>query len=263
MSESVVLCEGYHDRAFWAGWLLSLGCTDRGRRRNGAGRKDVRDDRSGKVVGGEYGFRSKSEKFVRIVPCGGDSKAVAREARDRLKEERQRWLQQAAESQLARLIFCIDPDVNVDQASVKTGFAQRDLRAWVNEFDPSAEETEHGDMALFDGRTVVSLVRWEVSDEDKRGLPSQQTLERLVCAALVAVYSDRGDAVQEWLDSRPSGPKAGPKEYAWSHMAGWYAQQGCQEFFHVLWEKEPEVVQELRSRLTESGAWRIAEALAE
>jgi len=30
MSESVILCEGYHDRAFWAGWLLHLGCTDPG-----------------------------------------------------------------------------------------------------------------------------------------------------------------------------------------------------------------------------------------
>ena len=30
MSEAVVLCEGFHDRAFWAGWLLRLGCTDPG-----------------------------------------------------------------------------------------------------------------------------------------------------------------------------------------------------------------------------------------
>jgi hypothetical protein len=24
MSESVILCEGFHDRAFWDGWLTSL-----------------------------------------------------------------------------------------------------------------------------------------------------------------------------------------------------------------------------------------------
>lgn len=28
MSERVVLCEGYHDRAFWAGLLLRLNCGD-------------------------------------------------------------------------------------------------------------------------------------------------------------------------------------------------------------------------------------------
>lgn len=28
MSESVIYCEGYHDRAFWMGWLGHLGCVD-------------------------------------------------------------------------------------------------------------------------------------------------------------------------------------------------------------------------------------------
>jgi hypothetical protein len=30
MSESAVLCEGYYDRAFWAGLLVHLGCVDPG-----------------------------------------------------------------------------------------------------------------------------------------------------------------------------------------------------------------------------------------
>jgi hypothetical protein len=30
VSENRILCEGYHDRAFWAGWLLRLGCVDPG-----------------------------------------------------------------------------------------------------------------------------------------------------------------------------------------------------------------------------------------
>ena len=37
MSESLVLCEGYHDRAFWAGWLGRLGCSDVGFRPGTAG----------------------------------------------------------------------------------------------------------------------------------------------------------------------------------------------------------------------------------
>lgn len=30
MSESVILCEGFHDRAFWDGWLTHLGCNSDG-----------------------------------------------------------------------------------------------------------------------------------------------------------------------------------------------------------------------------------------
>ena len=43
MSESVILCEGYYDRAFWAGWLTHLGCTDPGQRANGTHRIPVKD----------------------------------------------------------------------------------------------------------------------------------------------------------------------------------------------------------------------------
>ncbi|MHC4178430.1 MAG: hypothetical protein ACYSWU_13035, partial [Planctomycetota bacterium] len=120
----------------------------------------------------------------------------------------------------------------------------------------------HGDIALDSGATLVSLVRWEASDAPVSGVPTQQTLERLVCAALVAAYPDRGPAVKSWLDARPVGPEAGPKEYGWSYMAGWYAQHGCEDFYRNLWRDE-RVVAELQSRLTESGAWRVAEALAD
>src|SRR5436309_2878174 len=80
------------------------------------------------------------------------------------------------------------------------------------------------------GATKVALVRWEASDPDGPGLPQQQTLERLVCAALIAAYPTRAKSVQDWLDSRPQPPGTHPKEHAWSHMAGWYADQGCEAF---------------------------------
>ena len=41
MSESVIFCEGYQDRAFWAGWLESLGCDNLGRRPAGMGRTGI------------------------------------------------------------------------------------------------------------------------------------------------------------------------------------------------------------------------------
>jgi len=45
-------------------------------------------------------------------------------------------------------------------------------------------------------------------------------------------------------------------------MAGWYAEQGCEAFYRVVWT-DANVVSELESRLRQCGAWRIAEALAE
>jgi hypothetical protein len=115
------------------------------------------------------------------------------------------------------------------------------------------------------GATQVFLVRWEVNDAVAVGLPNQQTLERLVCAALVAAYPDRGSTVQTWLDSRQNppanAPATEPKEFAWSYMAGWYAGHNCEDFYCSLW-REPKVAAELESRLRSSGAWQIAKALA-
>jgi hypothetical protein len=179
-----------------------------------------------------------------------------------LNEERERLQQQAAESRLARLILNVDPDVNADGTSAQTGFRQQDLWAVVQECDPSAAKDEHGDFGLFDSKILVSLVRWEASDPTIDGLQNRHTLERLVCAALVAAYPDRGPAVQSWLDSRPGGPQGGPKEFGWSYMAGWYAEFGCEAFYRNLWRDE-QVVAELQSRLAECGARRVAEALAD
>ena len=258
--ESVILCEGYHDRAFWAGWLEHLGCNDPGRPPGRTGRIDVLDPWGDKVTGGQYGYRSESAKFIRVFPCGGDRRRVLREARNRLNEEQQR-LQQGAEPRLARLILNVDPDVNADGTSTQTGFRHQDLRAVVQEYDPSAADGENGSLALFDGAILVSLIRWEASDPVADGVPNQQALERLVCAALRAAYPDRGPAVQKWLDSRPNGQEAGPKEYGWSYMAGWYAEHGCEDFYRNLW-RDGRVVAELQSRLNECGAWRVAEELA-
>jgi len=150
--------------------------------------------------------------------------------------------------------------------SPETGLRRQDLLAVVREFDPDAREDDRGDIALFAGATAISLVRWEAAAADALGVPARQTLERLVCAALVAAFPKRGPSVQNWLDSRPDAPDAGPKEFAWSHMAGWYAEHGCQEFYSYLWTAEGgdgRVRAELEKRLRGCGAWRIAEALAE
>lgn len=263
--ESLILCEGYHDRAFWAGWLLRLGCVDPGLDSTRGGRQKVVDPWGKAVTGGDFGYRTKRDGFVRVRPCGGKDRLFDR-ARSRLDQERQRAQQDKTQIQLARLVLTVDPDAPADGASSKTGFRQQDLGSWVCPFDEKARQDGSGDWLLFDGEVVVSLVRWTANDASGEGLPEQQTLERLVCAALVAAFPKRGPSVQNWLDSRPDAPDAGPKEFAWSHMAGWYAEHGCQEFYSYLWTAERgdgRVRAELEKRLRDCGAWRIAEALAE
>jgi len=249
MSESVILCEGYLDRAFWAGWLRRLGCTIP-EKVGGS----VQDELGRPVHRGQHMYSSKNGQDVRVVPCGGKPEV--------LREARQRLGQRAMKPHLSRLIINVDPDVDIDEPTAATGLRPQDVLAIGREFDPKATLGSEGDTALDGGATLVSLIRWETDDDQVAGVPSRQTLERLVCTALAVAYPKRGPAVGEWLKSRPDPPSATPKEFAWSHMAGWYAEHGCEAFYTLVWE-DAAVAAELQSRLEKSGAWRIAKALAE
>ena len=219
MSESVVLCEGYHDRAFWAGWLGHLGLADPGQLRGQDRARPVFDPWGKQVARGQFGYYSRTAHFVRIEPCYGDVKRILQVARARLDDESQRQRQGAGESRLRRLVLSIDSDAEIGEPFSGKGFTPADLYSWLRQIDPAALATEDG-VALFGGVTTVSLARWEAKDDNVMGVPSRQTLERLVSAAIVAAYPERGEPVQRWLDSRPHAPPAGPKEFALSHMAG-------------------------------------------
>jgi hypothetical protein len=254
MSESVILCEGYHDRAFWAGWLLYLGCTDPGKPTPGhVKRKTVNDPWNDPVIGsGQFAFLSQSGRFLRIQPCQG---------RTNILPAANRRLAQRTSRAITLLVMNIDADTHADGTSVATGLRQQDVLQFILNLDPGAFLNAAGEIEIDGGATKVALVRWEASDPHVRGLPPQQTLERLVCAALVAAYPPRAKPIEDWLASRPAPPAPDPKEHAWSHMAGWYAEHGCESFFSNLWN-DLRIVSELETRLRACGAWRIAEALA-
>jgi hypothetical protein len=252
MSESVVLCEGFHDRAFWDGWLTLLGCNSSGFKPGTPGAPGV-DPWGLKVGHGQFAYRSKSSRFVRVQHCKGRGN-VLRLARLRLIERNTKRLE--------RLVINVDVDISVaGGASSATGLRQQDVLHQVQQVDPHASISASGDISVDGGATKVSLVRWETGDAPGPGLPHQQTLERLVCAALAAAYPARAAPVQNWLDARPVPPTTDPKEHAWSYMAGWYADHGCDAFYLNLW-KDAIVVDQLEARLRASGAWAIAESLA-
>jgi hypothetical protein len=103
------------------------------------------------------------------------------------------------------LVINVDPDVIAGSAGGATGLKKQDVEHWANTFDPKAAENADGEIELDGGVTKVALVRWEVNDPAATpGLPDQQTLERLVCSALVAAYPPRAKAVQDWLNARPN-----------------------------------------------------------
>jgi hypothetical protein len=159
-------------------------------------------------------------------------------------------------------VINVDPDVAaaITPATV-SGLRVQDILQLVRTFDPSATVNPAGEIILDAGATTVSLIRWEATDPPAPGLPAQQTLERLVCAALNAAYPPRANSVQNWLDSRPDPPNPDPKEHAWSYMAGWYADQSCEASYSSLWI-DPQIVTQLESRLRSSGAWQIVESIA-
>ena len=248
--ESVILCEGFYDRAFWAGWLLYVGCTDPGV--GGGGRRlRILDPFGRAVVGGQHAYLSKSGKFIRVVPCEGKDN-ITRKARLRLLER--------VTHPLDRLLVSVDSDLNADGTAAATSpLSFQAVHGMVMQIDPSATSGPN-ELKITGGDITVSLIKWETGDLAITSLPNQQTLERLVCGAINEAYPARAKVLQEWLAARPDPPKENPKSFSWSQMAGWYPDRGCEGFLSTLWSDQS-IAQALEKRLQVSGAWSVVQAL--
>jgi hypothetical protein len=161
------------------------------------------------------------------------------------------------------MVLNVDADTNADgtPATGKT-LSRQSIETLLQQLSIPFIVAPEG-FIIDDGAAEINLIRWAVDDAHCPELPSQQTLERLACAAICAAHKGRGKCVQDWLAStfKMSGINAGVKEFALSHMAGWYAEQGCDAFYKCLWD-DPAIAHELTQRLQKSGAWHIAETLA-
>ncbi len=225
-----VLCEGYHDRAFWKGLLLQQGY------------EECRKIDGKKIMGGVYGYRFKEDYSLKVIPCGGKSE-IRKKAITRLR--------QLDTDPLDRLLINLDPD----SEAFLDGPCRDMIRGVLN--DGSYKYDEDGAHFLVQNRgniTTVSPVVWGTKSIGGNHLPGQQTLERLVCSAILAIYPERGQPVGQFLDSKPHGDKIGPKQFAWSFMAKWAGDKGCEEFFNSVWQ-DPKLSQALEDLLKETGAW--------
>ena len=248
--QSIILCEGYYDRAFWAGWLIDMGFMDPGLQPGKAARIPIRDPWGRAVGRGQFAFRSPGDGFVRVVPCGGRANVIPR-AREFIKEQ--------ATRELAHMVLNVDDDANAGEIPSDTALTPGDLLGAIQNVAPDATY-DPAQRRITSGLTVIHLVAWRTDDPPNDLLPTKQCLERLVCGALAEVYPDRATAVARWLKDRPDPPDSDPKEFAWSHMAGWYAKHGCEDFLRHLW-REPAVADALRTRLTQCKADTAMKAL--
>jgi hypothetical protein len=247
--ESVVFCEGFHDRDFWAGWLPRLGWTD--------ARVDGKcvDPWTTLVVGGEFGF-AKNRRFVRVQECKG-AQHVIEDALNRMKRRNVKALR--------HVIINLDSDATDDGV----GPAERRLEGLSGKlrmiFGGTEPELLAPNSYQVDG-VRVSAVIWRAEDHPETpGVPAKQTLERLVAASLAAADRDRAAGVDHWLLALPEAAVDGQKSilgkaYTWSYMAKWYPDRGRDGFYRLIWEDD-KVSQQLERRLRASGAWAIGESL--
>lgn len=169
-------------------------------------------------------------------------------------------LDQRNTEELERLVINVDNDSEAVGDAQKAGPQTANILALARTKDPQATMDANGDILIDGGATKISLVRWETNDAPTPGVPNKQTLERLVCASIVAAYPQRGQNVQDWLEARHDPPTLSVKEYSWSLMAGWRAESGCDDFLRSLWDDDA-IAAELKTRLESSGAWRIVEEI--
>ena len=102
MTESVILCEGYYDRAYWAGLLAYLGLADPGLKPGFKQRSTVSDIRKEIVSHGQYYYYTPTDNGVRVVPCG---------SKDKIPERIRIFLLDRETKPIASLIINVDADI--------------------------------------------------------------------------------------------------------------------------------------------------------
>lgn len=239
----IVLCEGYTDRAFWRGVLVSSGHADLFAE---LGRKP--DDPWGAPVKSpQWGLRSPDDIFVRIVPCGGRTRKI--------KETLRVVLGEAAVKPPRRIAICLDDDGDGADSATRGLDAFRNI---VESSAPGAIQQGDGSWRR-DGVEFWPAVWTCGASWDAKGVPDKQTVERIVCAAIARAHGHRGQEVACWLESG-KGTVPLHKSHAMSYYAKWYARNGSDDFYEAIWQ-DGIVAHAMREALIDGGAAVVAAKL--
>ena len=256
----LVLCEGRVDVAFWTGLLCKgFGCRselDPPKVRLIRRRPKDPDDRDGDPLDSyKHHFRISSDELVEVFSVGG---------KDNLMPVLDGQVRKAAVrgTTFPHVLVNYDPD---DLGSATPGSRppgwgpERLAQAFAEAGEIAA--VEDGLVRRPNGRGTAELVAWryDVFGPVRPGVPPQQTVERMACAALARTFPGRGDAVRRWLEDRPDPPDGHQhKSAALAFMAGWHPDDG--NFYQNLW-RDGEIGDSLEQLLTESGVWPTVERL--
>lgn len=245
-AQHYVLCEGYDDRSFLASVFELLGLASM---RSADGGGPLVDAWCEALKGGIFGFRSSSDAapVLRLQEVQGVTN-MARVARIALAAHETK--------PLASLTLVRDDDTEVGETPL-------DVVAWVRGIFSGDEVTAKGPCAFSVRGIRVNVVVWRVDGTSTvEGIPSKQTLERLVCTALAEVEPLRAQSVHRWLMDPPSASNTNePKAVVGSYVAKWYAEDRLDEFYRRVVRSAP-LRDALRSHLELSGAWGIFAYLA-
>lgn len=226
-----VLVEGPDDQYFVGGALAALGY----------------EKGSGAVARGDHGW---------ILSSGGRTTTVTLrqcEGKDKI-QQRLKNLVERESSDHVLVIF--DGDV-VPPSESRGQFLKNkshSLRSIVTENTPSGFPMPSLEVAL-----------WWCDDAVVPGVPTQQCLERLVCAAVGEVHSKRLAAINTWLASRPDPGDAldNPKCVNWSLMAGWFPEWAGAPFLKAVWTLQGNLYQRaLIERLEACQVWPLLASLS-
>jgi hypothetical protein len=250
-TESIVFCEGYHDRAFLDGWFRIRGCKS-------WKDKPYPPNNDAKLGGGQFAFQTPRQRWVRVVQVGGEGNLL-KKASVFVKEARARAVSRIV------LVWDVDGDAQGEESR------RQSFERWAIERGAVAASSSDFHLPPDLGDTTLSLLLWraddpsagEPSDPTLPDLPPQQTLERLVCAAIRDTDPDRCRDVVRWLSTRSSPPKEEKrhKTHVAFHMAGWFSNWGYEGFFKALWDDYPAVRPALEARLSAIGATRVIDAV--
>ena len=236
----IVLCEGPTDLAFWNGLLCKrFGC-----------RKHPDPPRTRELSSG-----AKGKKFILLSPDGRSVEVFAVGGRSFLLETLAAEVRVSlVKRPIARLLLNYDPDTEGDEPGGE--WAPHDLVSRLR------QERDHGDPVAEGGAVVtratggiIETASWRYDGDDRPGVPPQQTLERLACAAVTKVHGRRGEQVRDFLAGR-TDPPAGHfhKSAALSFMAGWRPEDGNFNFYQNLW-LDGDMGDALEELLTDAGVW--------
>lgn len=244
MSWLLILCEGYDDRNFWSSWLARLGCssilTAAGEARYGF-----------KKVAKDYWFTSPHGELVVVRPCMSIEFIWTETEREIRRQEPPK-----------RIIVNVDSDKPADEDAT----SGRIERLWQLVQGLGCKQDKR-DLPYRVGDTQIDLVVWHSQDlSGTAGVPDKQTLERLVCAAIVEA-SISSEHPQGWATSvltfLQQEPRGGDKHKNYAHAyRAKYLVHEMEELFQAVWSEHfPGIAAQLEKRLRATGAWRVAEAL--